>query len=355
MKQDKIDIQGRSGLAIPNSLIRQDERNSRLAVFFPGLTYRNTMPVLYYPQKLLLARGYDVLSVDYAYDQIPAFMGLSEEDKVAWIGADAGALGEVLLSRAGWWQIGRYVLLYAPLAFLGWLCRLVVAARGRRHALLGALVTVLLLAVWASSVRYTNGGPFYSLRVASPAYALGTLAAGISLAAVTEVRPRFNKAPLAGLTLAVVALLPFTLALPQPSWRTAPRDWPAFASAADKTDETVRIVLRAIASSPDSGDPQPLPVILADSPGYQRRFRDAAVRVVPLWSPQVDWLFDPRLPHLEAVRRWRESGVRHLILTKWKTNLDFFNSHSRWAHAPFKVRLIGETSITAVFAIEAVE
>jgi hypothetical protein len=91
MKQDKIDIQDRNGLAIPNSLIRQSDRNSRLAVFFPGLTYRNTMPVLYYPRQLLLARGYDVLSVDYAYDRIPEFMDLSEEDKIAWIGTDARA------------------------------------------------------------------------------------------------------------------------------------------------------------------------------------------------------------------------------------------------------------------------
>jgi hypothetical protein len=102
MKQDKIDIQGRSGLAIPNSLIRQDDRNSRLAVFFPGLTYRNTMPVLYYPRQLLLARGYDVLSVDYAYDQIPAFMGLSEEDKIAWIGTDARA------AMAAVFALGQY-------------------------------------------------------------------------------------------------------------------------------------------------------------------------------------------------------------------------------------------------------
>jgi hypothetical protein len=122
-----------------------------------------------------------------------------------------------------------------------------------------------------------------------------------------------------------------------------------------KTDETVRIVLRAVASSSATGESQAPPVILADSPGYQRRFRDTAVRVVPLWSPQVDWLFDPKLPPAEAVRRWRQSGVRHLILTTWKTNLDFFNAHSRWAHAPFRARLIGETSITAVFAIEAVE
>jgi dienelactone hydrolase len=91
MKQDKIDIQGCNGLAIPNSLIRQDGQNSRLAVFFPGLTYRNIMPVLYYPRQLLLARGYNVLSVNYAYDEIPEFMSLSEENKIAWIGTDARA------------------------------------------------------------------------------------------------------------------------------------------------------------------------------------------------------------------------------------------------------------------------
>jgi len=102
MRQDKIDIQGRKGLSIPSSLIRQDGESSRLAVFFPGLTYRNTMPALYYPQQLLLARGYDVLSINYAYDQIPEFMALSEEDKVAWIGADARA------AMAAAFALGRY-------------------------------------------------------------------------------------------------------------------------------------------------------------------------------------------------------------------------------------------------------
>ena len=98
MKQDKIDIQGRNGLSISNNLTRQDDGNSRLAVFFPGLTYRNTMPALYYPRQLMLARGYDVLSVDYAYDQIPEFMDLSEQDKIAWIGADAQAAVEAVFA-----------------------------------------------------------------------------------------------------------------------------------------------------------------------------------------------------------------------------------------------------------------
>jgi hypothetical protein len=89
MKHEKVDIRGRNGFTIAGSLIRQDRPASRLAVFFPGLTYRTTMPVLYYPRQLLLARGYDVLSVDYTYDRIPEFMALGEEDKIAWIGADA--------------------------------------------------------------------------------------------------------------------------------------------------------------------------------------------------------------------------------------------------------------------------
>ena len=102
MKQDKIDIEGRNGLSFPNSLIRQDDRNARLAVFFPGLTYRNLMPVLYYPRQLLLERGYDVLSINYAYDRIPEFTGLSEEDKIAWIGTDARA------AMAAVFGLGRY-------------------------------------------------------------------------------------------------------------------------------------------------------------------------------------------------------------------------------------------------------
>jgi len=102
MRQDKVNIQGRNGLSISNSLIRQDGQNSRLAVFFPGLTYRNIMPVLYYPRQLLLERGYDVLSINYAYDEIPEFMGLSEVDKIAWIGADARAAMAAVFALRGY-------------------------------------------------------------------------------------------------------------------------------------------------------------------------------------------------------------------------------------------------------------
>lgn len=102
MKQDTLAIAGRHGLAIPNILVRQDRPSRRLAILFPGLTYRNSMPALYYPRQLLLARGYDVLTVDYAYDEIPAFNASSEEEMVAWIGDDARAVMDAVFALNGY-------------------------------------------------------------------------------------------------------------------------------------------------------------------------------------------------------------------------------------------------------------
>jgi hypothetical protein len=47
--------------------------------------------------------------------------------------------------------------------------------------------------------------------------------------------------------------------------------------------------------------------------------------------------------------------VSHIIVTKWQQNLDFFNAHSRWSRPPFQVQPVGETKLTAIFAIRLVE
>jgi hypothetical protein len=64
-------------------------------------------------------------------------------------------------------------------------------------------------------------------------------------------------------------------------------------------------------------------------------------------------LFNMRLSPTEAVQAWHDSGVRYIILTKWQSNLAFFNKHTRWSQPPFQVRMLGETKLTAIFAIEA--
>jgi hypothetical protein len=277
---------------------------------------------------------------------------------VAWIEHDAAAFGNVLHSVSGWASIGRYLLLYAPLAFAGWWILAYATFRRRRLAGFGLAATGVMLVLWVTSVRYTNGGVFYSLRVTTPALVLGCLATGMAMAAYVTTRPKRRVSTTAMASLFVLALIPATLALPRNPLQLPWRDWPAFKPAPTPApgakDESVAIVLRSIAAS-SRGQAKAQTVVLADSPGYQRRFLPVGIPVIPLWSPQVDWLFDLQMPPAEAVRRWQASRVNYIIVTKWQANMDFFNTRSRWTRPPFQVQLVGETPLTSVFAIRAVE
>jgi hypothetical protein len=94
MSSESLTIPAQRGTSIPAHLARGD--GQWLAVLFPGLTYRNTMPVMHFSRLLLAERGADVLAVDYAYDLNSDFRGASDEDQLEWIGAD----GRAVLSAA---------------------------------------------------------------------------------------------------------------------------------------------------------------------------------------------------------------------------------------------------------------
>jgi hypothetical protein len=273
---------------------------------------------------------------------------------VDWISFDADAFGRVLRTVDGWKSVARFLGLYAPFAVVGWIAVVVATGRRMRGAgfALGAVLVMLVL--WAASVRYTNGGLFYSLRVASPALALGVLAAGVALTALLNV-PGSRPAGVAAIIgLIVAASIPLTLALPRNPWLTPWKAWPAFAPppplAVGAADPTVALVLGHAGSAAVGSA-----TVLPDSPGYQRRFQPTGMRVVPLWSPDADWLFDASLSPAEIRRRWQESGIRYLIITKWQANFDFFHTRSRWQRPPIEVQSIGETPATAVFLLRVAD
>ncbi|MBL9190410.1 MAG: hypothetical protein JNK23_23220 [Opitutaceae bacterium] len=268
---------------------------------------------------------------------------------VAWVQAEAATLG------LNWRDAGRHLLLLAPAAVFGGGWLVLTALRRGRAAWWGVGAIAAVLALWAMSVPYTNGGLFYSLRVAAPALALGCIAAGEALAATAWARGRLSwLAPLLLGGLMVANLAP-TLALPLGHARTPWREWPAFAPqpelATGLTDEVVAIVARARAALPVGESV----VVLADGPGFQRRFAPIGIDVMPLWSPQADWLFDRSLSREATLRAWRDSSVRFVIIAKWQPNLDFFNRHSRWQEPPVRADFVGETRVAAVFALRAAE
>ncbi len=273
---------------------------------------------------------------------------------LAWIEHDADALGGVLQTAQGWQDIVRYLASFALPATIGGVALVFAAFRRQPLAAWSLAAVVALLALWVTSVRYTNGGLFYSLRVTSPAMALGALAAGVALARWIERKPgvaRWTPAVFSALMLAVA--VPGALALPQNPWRAPPRVWPAFAPriAPAEPDETLTLILRHAAPATGAA----IGPVLADSPGFQRRFLPAGISSVPIWSPQADALFDGRLTPTEAAARWRASGIRYLIVTKWQSNLAFFNTRSRWAQPPFQMQVVGETAQTVIFSMRVAD
>ncbi len=269
---------------------------------------------------------------------------------IAWINHDAAAFAAALTSPAGWRDLGRYALQYAPTALLGAIVLLPAALRRnvwRREAVALLVAVALIGLLWAASVRYTSGGLFYSLRVLAPALALAVLALGLALAAVSRLRPEFFRGLRVALFVLVVGSLPASLALPLNPARTPWREWPAFTpirhAPVGLADETAALLQRLGSDG----------AILADAPGFQTRFLPLGRTVIPLWSPDADWLFDPALPDAVVVARWRASGIRWIIVTKWQANLDFLNRHSRWAKPPLRLQPVGETTQTAIFALSA--
>lgn len=269
---------------------------------------------------------------------------------VAWITFDSANLGAELRSTAGLLTLGRYFIFFAAPAVLGWIGAAVLLRAHRRLAgwALGAIGVIIGL--WFVSVPFTNGGLFYSMRVLSPALALGCIAGGIGLAHVTAPPRGPRLLPAAAVFGLTVTMLAPTLALPLDFRRTPWREWPAFrAPAPEAADETVGAVER-LRREPGAGANR-VGVILADGPGYQRRFAATGLTVIPPWSPQADSLFDLALAPAEAARRWRASGITHVVVTKWQPNLDFFQQRSRWSQPPFVTRIVAETARTRIYAV----
>ncbi|MGH2542285.1 MAG: alpha/beta family hydrolase, partial [Ardenticatenaceae bacterium] len=99
-----LDIAGYRNAPVPNTFLPQDKVTRHLALVFPGMGYTAQMPVLYYPSRLLLARGADVLLVEYDY-QRPEFATVPEAERGQWLYADVEAAYQAALAQRDYRQI----------------------------------------------------------------------------------------------------------------------------------------------------------------------------------------------------------------------------------------------------------
>jgi predicted alpha/beta-hydrolase family hydrolase len=99
-----LSITGYEGKSVPNRFFRQEGAPKTLAVLFPGLNYTCDMPLLFYPLKLLLGRGAEVLQVRADYT-LPAYRSLPPGERAAWLAADAQAAVQAARTQANYQRL----------------------------------------------------------------------------------------------------------------------------------------------------------------------------------------------------------------------------------------------------------
>jgi Dolichyl-phosphate-mannose-protein mannosyltransferase len=169
----------------------------------------------------------------------------------------------------------------------------------RRHGYL-SVIALLIVAVWIQSIGYTNGGFWYAARVLSPALAVLSIIGSGFLDQLTR-RPRWYVAILAlivpGQIWAAIqgAVHPNNpAALPPSEWRQVAFRPPPVAPEEQVMDQLVKIW-------------PPGSRVLSESSYLHAMAIDRGIDVVPVWSPEVRFLFSS--PPEEAERQLRALGI----------------------------------------------
>jgi pimeloyl-ACP methyl ester carboxylesterase len=96
--EQNLEIEGHRGL-VPHTFLRQEAATEKLAIVFPGYASTVDTPLLYYTTELLLACGFDILLVQYAYRAEAAFRVPLGDEERDWLTADALAAAGAALAR----------------------------------------------------------------------------------------------------------------------------------------------------------------------------------------------------------------------------------------------------------------
>jgi hypothetical protein len=94
-----------AGRRVPYSQIKASPASAHLAIILPGLSYRATLPVLYYPGRYFAEQGCDRLILEYAYDREPDFASLPDHAIRDRIKNDVDAVFDKVLADHGYREI----------------------------------------------------------------------------------------------------------------------------------------------------------------------------------------------------------------------------------------------------------
>jgi hypothetical protein len=261
----------------------------------------------------------------------------------AWMQGYVEIYGQQLRHLAGWHEIGRLVVLSAVPAVTGLVCGAVLF-RGRPGWAGSLAVALAAVAAWVSSVPFTAGGLFYSMRVLSPLLVIGCAFGGAALARWVPGRVH-----LAGLLLGLglfgvdASLRAWTI--PLNPYTIPPREWPVAGYQLRRDfKRNDRPFIMAVAGQVSGR-------VLSESAGVQHVFHAQGREFVPIWSPEVAFLFDREFKG-DAVSRLRALGFTHLLLTRVQSSVDFLNHTGALPRLAGRIHSVAANDTFVLFALD---
>jgi hypothetical protein len=217
---------------------------------------------------------------------------------------------------ATWYSIAWYLPLFAPIQCLAGIPG--GFRHFREHGYL-SIIALLLAAVWIQSAAYTSGGLEASLRVLSPAMVvLSITAAGVLESWLSRVQWR------TAMAIAILACQVWTAAqgvlYPDNPAAVPLSQWPqhAFRAVPDHTEFQLRDQLVKALSPPLR--------VLSENAYLHAALVDRGIDVVPVWSPEVRFIFSA--PAEESDRRLRELGIGWVAYYPTSMNTSYLVSAS---------------------------
>lgn len=261
-----------------------------------------------------------------------------------WMRGYVSIYSTPLRQWSGWVEIGRLLILTALPACLGLLAGATCWRRQPGWAGLLGLAGATAFC-WLVSVPYTAGGLFYSMRVLGPLLLLGCAWGGACLARWVP-----GQRYLAGVWLACLlwgsdaALRACTI--PANPYKLAPSEWLTAGYGMQRDFSRLNRPFLEAASHIVSGK------VLSETAAAQGIFRSVGKEVVPLWSPEVAFLFAPAAPG-EAASRLRRMGYTHVLLTRVQSSVDFLTRTGALTHLDGRLHGVMMNDTFVLFALQS--
>ncbi len=216
--------------------------------------------------------------------------------------------GLATISPAGWILLALQ-LFFGALAPIG-LGILGVASAGRRGNSCAA-AALLGISLWLWSIPFTAGGFEYSLRVLSPTWAALAIVAGAARLSIPGNTKSY------GVRGAVFSLLALACAVATVAcWSLPVGPTQLFAAALSTRnfpDDDLAVQLQSIKAVEDAGL-RPAGVLTDDCYVAAALQRHGKFFPVMVWSPRVEYVFNPQVPPAEVRRRLREDNIMYVAV-----------------------------------------